>query len=168
MKLSKVIPLILLASSSSLVNAAGEHAGGHGHAPTATESAHWMAPVAEASIPNPIQPNRESIQKGAALYQQNCASCHGVNADGNGMAGMMLNPKPANLRAMAGMHPDGDFAYKIKVGRGAMPAWKNTLNEHQVWHLGNYIQALNKQPVASQEEGSGHGHADSHAQDHSM
>lgn len=162
MNISRVIPLILLASSSSLVIASGDHAGGHGHAAATTGSAHWMAPVAEASIPNPIQPNRESIQQGVTLYQQNCVSCHGVNADGKGMAGMMLNPKPANLRAMAGMHPDGDFAYKIKQGRGSMPAWKNTFNDDQVWHLVNYIKTLNDQPVVSQEESSGHMHSESH------
>jgi len=163
MKLTKLITFVLLTSSSSLVIAEGDHAGGHGHASAATESAHWMAPAAEASKPNPIQANSASIQTGAELYRQNCVSCHGANADGNGMAAMMMNPKPANLRTMAGMHPDGDFAYKIKVGRGAMPAWKNTLNEHQVWHLVNYIQALNKQPVAAKDEGPGHGHAESHA-----
>lgn len=162
MKLIKIIPIILLASSSTLVIASGNHSGGHEQASTDTNNAHWMAPTAAAAIPNPIQPNAQSIQKGAELFQQNCASCHGPNADGNGMAGMMLEPPPANLQVMAGMHPDGDFAYKIKVGRGAMPAWKNTLNDHQVWHLVNFIQALNKQPVADKKENSDHGHSDSH------
>lgn len=62
---------------------------------------------------------------------------------GDGPAAATLNPKPANLVAMSGGHPDGDFAWKIKNGRGAMPAWKSILKENQVWDLVNYIQALN-------------------------
>ncbi len=168
MKAFKIIPFLLLATSSSLVNAMGDHDGGHGHMHDASESAHWMAPLAEASKPNPIEANYESVQMGAKLYQQYCVSCHGANADGNGAAAMMLNPKPANLRVMSGIHPDGDFAYKIKVGRGAMPAWKNTLNEYQVWHLVNFIQTLNKQPVATQHEDPDHAHEDSHTHEHPM
>jgi len=61
------------------------------------------------------------------------------------------------------MHPDGDFAYKIKVGRGAMPAWKNTLNDHQIWHLVNFIQALNKLPETVGHESTDHEHSDTHA-----
>jgi mono/diheme cytochrome c family protein len=43
---------------------------------------------------------------------------------------------------MAGMHTDGDIAWKIENGRGPMPAWKNILNHDQIWDLVNYIQSL--------------------------
>ncbi len=42
-------------------------------------------------------------------------------------AGVALNPKPADLTALAGQHPDGDFAWKIANGRGPMPAWERSL-----------------------------------------
>ena len=49
---------------------------------------------------------------------------------------------PANLKKMSGMHPDDEIAVTIENGRGAMPAWKNILNENQIWDVVNYIQSL--------------------------
>jgi mono/diheme cytochrome c family protein len=48
---------------------------------------------------------------------------------------------------MAGLHTDGDLAWKITNGRGAMPAWKDMLGKNQVWDLVNYIQSLKDSPV---------------------
>jgi len=151
--------------------ASGTHSSGHGASddqakmkkmdPSMMKNmGHWMAPEAEAKKENPVTLSSESILAGAELYQSNCASCHGENAGGDGVASRHLDQKPANLRAMSGGHPDGDFAYKIKTGRGAMPAWGNTLSDTEVWHLVNYIQLLNKEPVAANDEEIGHKHAD--------
>lgn len=49
-----------------------------------------------------------------------CARCHGHQALGDGPDVAGLPIKPTNLQAMAGRHPDGDFAWKIKKGRGEM------------------------------------------------
>lgn len=103
---------------------------------------HWAAPAEALNIQNPIKNNRRSVNKGRMIFEANCASCHGVNATGDGIAGKSLNPKPTNLKMMAGMHPDGDFAWKIANGRGAMPAWKNALEQEEIWHTVNYIQSL--------------------------
>jgi len=162
MKKTQLITLLVLISTSSMAEASGMHGGDHDSGQSMSMLSHWMSPPAEAAKENPIKQSNSSVSKGAKLYQQNCVSCHGVTAEGNGMAGMMLNPKPANLRVMSGGHPDGDFAYKIREGRGAMPAWKNSLNDQQVWHLVNYIQTLNKQPVANKEESNGHSDDHSH------
>jgi mono/diheme cytochrome c family protein len=35
---------------------------------------------------------------GAAIFKNNCVTCHGENMDGNGPAGQYLNPKPRNLK----------------------------------------------------------------------
>ena len=73
---------------------------------------------------------------------QSCASCHGVNADGNGSLAINLHTKPTNLRMMAGMHSDGEFAWKIANGKGAMPAWKGVLSETEIWNAVNFIQSM--------------------------
>lgn len=44
----------------------------------------------------------ELVAKGATLYASNCASCHGDNGDGNGVAGANLNPKPRNFHSLDG------------------------------------------------------------------
>jgi len=160
MKSNKVSLFFIMASASSLALATGAHVGGHDSSASSQNMGHWMAPATEAATPNPIRVTVGSIRKGEKIYQNNCSSCHGKDADGNGMAGMMLKPKPADLRAMAGYHPDGDFAYKIREGRGAMPAWKNALGDNQVWHLVNYIQTMDRHPVVDQA--SDHAHQGGH------
>lgn len=103
---------------------------------------HWMAPEEAAKRPNPVKANNASRARGKKLFAANCATCHGVAGRGDGPAGAALNPKPADLATMAGQHPDGDFAWKIAEGRGAMPAWKQTLKDKQIWDLVNFIQGL--------------------------
>jgi len=144
MKKLPVISAAILLSTSASAMASGNHAGGHHNGAMDMgmmkhNNAHWAAPAAEASRPNPVPATADSVRMGASLFQKNCVSCHGVNADGKGMAGMMLKPRPTNLKAMAGGHSDGDFAYKIREGRGAMPAWKSVLNEEQIAALIAYI-----------------------------
>jgi mono/diheme cytochrome c family protein len=132
--------LLLIASNSLL--AEGNHSGGHKNKAAGHGGGHWMAPEEATAIPNPIKFEKVSIERGKKSYDLYCASCHGAKADGNGPAGASLKPKPANLSVMAGMHPDGDFAWKIKNGRGAMPGWKTVLSDNQVWDLVNYIKNL--------------------------
>ncbi len=118
------------------VYAEGKHKGGH------DAGAHWMSPTEASEKPNPIKSDAVSIERGKKSYFQYCSSCHGAKAMGDGPAGVMLKPKPANLKVMAGGHPDGDFAWKIANGRGSMPAWKSVLKENDIWDLVNYIQNL--------------------------
>lgn len=160
--LSKALTFIITMAASALALGAGSHDHMHGSGSGDSGGAHWMAPAAEAAIPNPVEASADSIEKGEQIYEQNCVSCHGENADGKGPAAMSLNPKPSNLRVMAGTHPDGDFAYKIREGRGPMPPWKSALNDKQVWHLVNFIQSLEKQPAKTSTEDSGHGHQHNH------
>lgn len=134
----------------SLAAAEGNHKGGHGHNDSHGEKhndhhgagAHWMSPKGEAEKLNPIKPDTASIERGNKLYAMLCSTCHGATALGDGVAGATLNPKPTNLKAMSGGHPDGDFAWKIANGRSAMPAWKSVLKEDQIWDLVNFIQNL--------------------------
>lgn len=138
--MKKILLSILVAISMVSIYAEGNHKGGHGdhHG-----GGHWASPKEAAAKPNPIKSNAASIGRGKKSYYQFCSSCHGAKAMGDGPAGAALNPKPTNLKAMSGGHPDGDFAWKIANGRGAMPAWKGLLKENQIWDLVNFIQNLN-------------------------
>ena len=146
---------ITIIMSFTSVLAAGTHSGGHeGHS-----ASHWASPPGEANRENPVMADHHSIETGAGLFQQYCSSCHGTNADGKGPAGMALNPPPTNLVAMSGHHPDGDFAWKIKNGRGAMPAWDQTFDDTEVWHLVNFIQSLEGEKLSMGDHGEHqHGH----------
>lgn len=108
----------------------------------ATLRGHWMAPEAAAKRRNPVKADNASRTRGQKLFAAHCASCHGAQGSGDGPAGKALNPRPADLASMAGQHSDGDFAWKIAEGRGAMPAWKGKLTEKQIWDVVNYVKVL--------------------------
>ena len=117
---------------------------------------HWSAPEAAAKRRNPIPTNAASLEQGRQLFKQNCIVCHGAEGRGDGPAAASLKPQPADLAIMAGHHPEGDLAWKIANGRGAMPAWNKTLSEDQIWMLVNYVKTLRAPPGSPQ--GTGHGH----------
>lgn len=104
----------------------------------------WMAPENMIHRKNPVALTPESIQRGEKLYSKHCALCHGSEGFGDGPAGKGLKQKPSNLVAMSGMHEDGDIAWKIAEGRGAMPGFKERLTDEQIWNLANFIQSLKK------------------------
>ncbi|MBC7943733.1 MAG: c-type cytochrome [Burkholderiales bacterium] len=128
----------------------------HGSMKGMDRDAHWTAPEAAAARKNPVKADKASIARGQALFKQNCAVCHGAAGRGDGPAGAALDPKPADLAAMAGEHPDGDFAWKIENGRGAMPPWKGVLTQNQIWDLVNFTRSLGSAKAGSEKSGGGH------------
>ena len=133
----------------------GDAHAGHG--------AHWMAPKQAAARVNPVAATADSIAQGKRIFASNCVTCHGVNGEGDGPLAKGLDPKPANLAAMATQHPDGDFAWKVAHGRGAMPAWKDILSERDIWHTVNYIKALGSgTPSHTQEQPADARHGQPH------
>ncbi len=103
---------------------------------------HWTAPQEEKLRINPIPLTDESILRGKNLYTKDCTGCHGVKGDGKGPDASYITPRPSNLKAMAGHHRDGGLSWKIRKGKGAMPAWEELFSEEQIWDLVNYIQSL--------------------------
>src|SRR5690349_8195591 len=56
-------------------------------------------PVEVAKFLNPTQ---EMIDKGKTTFSTTCASCHGADGKGDGVAGATLNPKPRNFHELTG------------------------------------------------------------------
>jgi mono/diheme cytochrome c family protein len=111
-----------------------------------TGDRHWTAPSEAAKRLNPVKRNQTSIKGGKRLFVTHCVVCHGPQARGDGPAAAGLAQKLPDFVMMAGHHSDGDVAWKIANGRGAMPAWKGTLSEKDIWDLTNFIQSLGKRP----------------------
>ena len=153
--MKKIFATTLMSLTLMNVSFAGAGSMGHGH-----DSQHWDAPFyVKYWYNNPVSANMHSVDQGEQIFQKNCISCHGKSARGDGPLAKTLMPKPTNLRMMSGMHADGDFAWKISNGRGAMPAWKETLKQEQIWHVVNYIQSLAKRTKLAKSESS-HAHDD--------
>jgi putative copper resistance protein D len=86
-----------------------------------------------------------SVSNGLRLYQRNCAACHGANGYGDGPAGLVLRPRPADLTAPhTGAHTAGDLFWWISHGiRGsAMPGFEDRLSEAERWDLINFLRTL--------------------------
>jgi mono/diheme cytochrome c family protein len=85
--------------------------------------------------------------RGSLVFFNYCVTCHGPNADGNGRAAKLYDPRPANLR-----ESDKNDAYmRLIVQRGGralsrsefMPPWGEELTEEQIADVVSYLQAIN-------------------------
>lgn len=104
-------------------------------------SAHeWMAPKTAAEVKNPIALDDGSIQRGKAIYVDNCASCHGDNVEGLSAKEAGLEANTPNLKKRLLTHTDGDFFWKIQNGRGDMPSFSDSLTDKDTWEVINYIR----------------------------
>jgi mono/diheme cytochrome c family protein len=87
------------------------------------------------------------VFRGSLVFFNYCVTCHGPNADGNGRAAKLYNPRPANLRAS-----DKNLAYmRLIVRRGGkamgrsefMPPWGEELTDEQIEDVTAYLQSIN-------------------------
>jgi mono/diheme cytochrome c family protein len=95
----------------------------------------------------PRDSNDAAMFRGGLVYANYCVLCHGINADGNGRAARLHNPRPANLRASD--KNDAYFALIVRKGGGAlgrseaMPTWEAELTNEQISDLVAYLRSIN-------------------------
>jgi len=81
---------------------------------------------------------------GMEVFNNNCQTCHGPGGLGDGPAGSALDPKPANLPALASQVKDDYFFWRINTGvpGTSMVAWNSVLSEQEIWDVIAYIRTL--------------------------
>lgn len=114
-------------------------------------------PIPYNSLSNPLPRTRGSVERGAAVYEQNCVSCHGETGAGDGPVGRTLSPPPANLAGFAQkpMAQWDPFVYWTVDEGGAqfgsaMPAFKDTLFKEDIRAVIAYTQARLARTAAKQ------------------
>jgi mono/diheme cytochrome c family protein len=66
------------------------------------------------------------LERGTALYDANCAGCHGKNGEG-------LGPfPPLNSTQHAYKHPDWELIALIRDGQNSMPKFRDKLTEEEM------------------------------------
>lgn len=116
---------------------------------TAADVAGGQTPL--SGTPNPVADTVTSVAAGRAIYQANCAACHGVSGQGGGLLAGTTAVTPPSLTAHLSGHSDGDLFYWISNGLpGGMPAWSSTISETDRWNVVNYLRSINgKAPSAA-------------------
>lgn len=105
----------------------------------------WCAPEYSSSLKNPFVGNQKATNDGKVIFDQMCVLCHGVKGQGNGEAGIALQPHPSNLLALnVGNQSDGAIFWKITYGKSPMATYFEILTDDQRWKLVNYIRELEK------------------------
>lgn len=66
-------------------------------------------------------PTNEMVEKGNTLYQTNCASCHGADGNGDGVAAAALNPKPRNFHQKDGWTNGREFSKLFNTLQKGVP-----------------------------------------------
>lgn len=99
----------------------------------------WMKKVsaADRARVNPYAGNAEGIAAGRNLFLNNCAKCHGENAQGKGS-------RPSLRSERIHGATDGEIAWIVKNGNlyKNMPSWGG-LPEQERWQIVAYIRSLN-------------------------
>ena len=91
------------------------------------------------------------IYRGHIVFSDYCQKCHGPNADGNGRAARLYDPRPANL-----VRSDKNDRYKeLIIRRGGtamsrsefMPPWQDELTDEQISDVVGYLHSVAEKHV---------------------
>ncbi len=106
--------------------------------------------------PYPYASSDAAIVAGSKLYVQHCAMCHGLaDSEPTTLArGLYIRP-PQFTKHGVDDDPEGETYWKIEHGIrfSAMPSYKGTLTEEQIWQLTYFMKNLpDHLPAAAQVE----------------
>ena len=106
--------------------------------------------IAQAQIERITDP--ALLQTGQQLYQENCATCHGQNAEGPAGDWHIADnegkfpPPPLNGSAHAWHHPLKGLVHTIRNGTtaigGNMPGWKDKLSDDEIFAIVVWLSSL--------------------------
>lgn len=105
----------------------------------------WDVPANFKTMKNPVAKGAESNKAGMALYNKNCASCHGKTGLGDGVKARALKDSPGDFSvAFYQDQTDGEHFYKTKTGRGEMPKYEGKISDDDIWNIVNYMRTYKK------------------------
>lgn len=100
-----------------------------------------------AVLSGPVSAGGGDPAKGRAVFDRNCAACHGPKGKGDGPTGAMLVPKPTDLTGAAtAKKSDTDLLTIIENGKPptAMTGWKGRLSDGEIRDVLAYVRSLGK------------------------
>jgi len=109
--------------------------------------AHALADALLAAYPVPTAPaHLPDLARGAAMYQQTCAACHGATGRGNGPAAAALDPPPIDFTDRTRADQRSVLSLYEAISQGvngtAMAAYADQLSVDDRWSLAYYVGSL--------------------------
>lgn len=100
------------------------------------------------------------IAKGKRLYQQSCASCHGIRGDGRGLMAAVLKPAPNNFTEPLQQweHSKGDPAGIFRIIKQGVPDSAMVgyaFGDEDVWALVYTVMGFSDRTPANGSPGNG-------------
>lgn len=110
-------------------------------------------PMIKGTISAPVEVMKyltatpDMVDKGKTIFSTTCASCHGEQGKGDGVAGASLNPKPRNFTEMTGWKngPSVTMMYKTLqegIPNTGMPSFANLSPEDRL-NIIMYVRTFN-------------------------
>jgi mono/diheme cytochrome c family protein len=99
-----------------------------------------------------------TVAQGSAIWSAQCSGCHGANGDASDVADRAGAPRARSLTGLleSADHSDADvFAVVSKgAGNGAMPPFRTTLDDEQIWAVVAFARLLSLEGNAGATAGS--------------
>jgi mono/diheme cytochrome c family protein len=101
---------------------------------------------AGAELANPVDLNdRQAVERGAMVFGNFCAVCHGPNGQGDGTITTRGFPPPPSLYAEnATSMADGQMFHVVTYGQKNMPGYASQVPRPDRWKAIAYIRSLQK------------------------
>ena len=97
-----------------------------------------------AAIPTPAA--MPAATSGRAIYQENCAPCHGATglSDGPVVGDLPAAPPPFADPESVWLRSPAEYFHTTKFGRvqALMPPWRNQLSDEEIWQVVYYAWSL--------------------------
>lgn len=111
------------------------------------QQAHALADALLKAYPVPTAPRQApDLARGAALYQGQCAVCHGATGRGDGPAGVRLNPRPVNFTDATRADQRSALSLYEVISQGVegtpMASYAAQLSSDDRWALAYYVGTL--------------------------
>ncbi|VBB13743.1 c-type cytochrome [Burkholderia stabilis] len=110
----------------------------------------WLTPAVPTSFQrDPAAFSVSNVMRGAHLYAQHCAACHGADGRGEGpLAATLAHWPPTFAGALLARRLDGELFWRVRHGtrdeRGmaTMSGFASTLGPQDTWAVLDYLKAL--------------------------
>lgn len=112
--------------------------------------------AAGQELRNPFNANHaEVLEKGKALYNTNCAICHGDKGAANGgivASGKFPAPPPSYFRNDILEMPEGKMFHSIHYGKNLMGSYAPQLSKDERWKVVSYIKDMQAAQIAKDKK----------------